>query len=349
MNFTQKYIATLTKLLNYKTRLYNVDFDQSWIKLLLKKRLSLFFAVVNEVIGGAYNNYLPIAFAGILRHRNYGLLPWIVAGYIILEILNRFAVQYFLNTKLLLEQSIRNSAYRFFLTTDPIHHSTKSSGKIISLIETGCSDIYQAVNIAVSFILPDAVAYLTIAIVLFQYDLTLGLFSLGFFCLTVFINYSYSIYHRHNLHPLISEQIENSRAIATENLSQNAVIRASFATMEQIQYSNYNFAKEVDLKSTLWFSSQLKNTFLRSLFIFAAFVVISRIFGLLDTQAIPLESAIAIIGVYLTSSYRSLGIGDNIAMLNEKISSVDRMYKFIREFGQPSYAVIDKRVITKEN
>jgi ABC-type multidrug transport system fused ATPase/permease subunit len=342
-NFSKRYLAFLTKFLNYNTKLYDVDFGKSWIDLCKKRKFSFVISFLNEVIGGAYNNYLPIAFAGILKYRNYGLLPWIIAGYIVLELFNRFAVQYFLYTKMILEQSMRNSAYQFFLTTDPIHHSTKSSGKIISLIETGCSDFWHIMHLATSYILPDVVGYLTICVVLFQYDIILGLFSLGFFCVTIVINYSYSMFHRKNLHPLVSEQIEASRAIATENLSQNAVIRSSFATIDQIQYSEQNFTQEVDLKSTIWFSGQLKNTFIRCLFITAAFIVISRIFGLLDTQIIPLETAIAVVGVYLTSSYRSLGIGDNIALLNEKISSTDRMYNFIRDFGQASFPTLDQK------
>jgi ABC-type multidrug transport system fused ATPase/permease subunit len=343
MSFTTKYINFLTKLLNYKTKLYDVDFNQNWGRLFLKRKFSFFLAISNEIIGSAYNNYLPILFATIIVQKNYSLMPWIVLGYIVLEFFNRFAVNHFLYTKLVLEQSVRNSAYRFFLTTDPIHHATKSSGKIITLIETGCSDLYQYYNIFTSYILPDLVAYITVCVVLFTYETTLGLISLGFLAITIFVNYIYSVYHNKNLHPIVAGHIEDSRSIATENLTQNAIIRSSFASIEQIEYSQRSFSREVDIKSVIWFSSQLRNTALRTMFIIAAFIIISRIFWLLEMNLLPIESAIAVIGVYLASSYKSLGIGDNIWLLSEKATSVNRLYNFIREFGQASYSVLDEK------
>jgi ABC-type multidrug transport system fused ATPase/permease subunit len=343
--FTQNYLNNLTQFLNYKTKLYNVDFNNHWLELCKKRRFSFIITFFNEAIAGAYSNYLPIAIAFVLQSKNYNLLIWLVVGFLVLEVFNRYAVQQFLYTKMILEQSMRNSAYRFFLTTDPIHHSTKSSGKVITLIENGCSDFWQVCQIFVSYIMPDIVAYLTIAFVLFGYDYLMGAVSIIFFLVIIALNYYYSVYHRRELHPLIKTQEENSRAIATENLAQNAVIRSSFATIEQIKDSEDNFTAETDIKSIIWFSSQIKTTIMRMFFILMTFFIIYRIFGLLDIGKITLESAIAVVGVYLYSSYRSLSIGDNISLLNEKISSVERAYKFIRSFGQPSYPVVEKGVV----
>ena len=124
-----------TTLFNYfqigrKLPIKPVDFEKPWPRILLLRKYRYGLALVSQIIQSAYENLMPIFLtSGFIEQR----LDWVVlaiGGYALLELLNRVVFVNFLIAQNTVGVSYFTAAYGFFLTTYPINHSTKFSGKI---------------------------------------------------------------------------------------------------------------------------------------------------------------------------------------------------------------------------
>lgn len=65
--------------------------------------------------------------------------------------------------------SISYNANRYFLTVDPVNHSTRSSGKIIAKVVRGSESVEDFLDFIIYDILSALVRFITVIAVLFYY------------------------------------------------------------------------------------------------------------------------------------------------------------------------------------
>ncbi len=235
--------------------------------------------------------------------------------------------------------NIVHAANSYFLKVDPIYHTTKNSGQIISKIERATT-AYLDFDIGLVFnILPNIIGILVGSLSLFYYNLQLGL--LGLFSSLLIL--STSIYLRVFNNIVFRDKViaieDQSKSLTVENLNQMIFIRSAFATIEQDNLSSELSKKSAAIRGTFWMTSSFTDMSLFFVQIIFALLITYFISYLVKFQNLELIDSIAVLTTYLTGTSRVVGFGSNIKRLIEAEYKIRDLFIFIRTFGKQTFPV----------
>ena len=234
------------------------------------------------------------------------------------------------------------NSHKFFLVVDPIFHTTKSSGQIISKVERASKSYVQMIN----FFLEDAVniiiSFVTIIIVLASFNYKLGLISGFAFIVLACINALLSFVNSKSLIKKLIRAQDQKSIVNTENLSQNALIRSSFATTEQ-DHKMLKFTKKLMVESSIvWFGSGISITINRVLFLISTMILSFTILDLVKNSEMTAVTAVALLVTFLSASGAVLTVGNVIRNITEKYFEIIDLWDFIQGFGSQTFPVLDQ-------
>ena len=338
------------QIYNFLSRHYNfnkhmkilpVDFDKPWWVLISKQKLAfglmITFAIVDSVFGTVFPILIGIAIATV----NWQLLLIIILARIGLSLLS--GVIGYISTVFQFKsaQSIAYSANLFFLTTDPVNHSTKSSGQIISKINRGSSRYEAFLEMLGTELIPTIINLITVPIILFRFQYSLGLSSIAILIVVATVSSAGIMTQTRVFEPKIIVADDEQNALAIESLQQAPYIRYCFATIEQ---GKRLYRTTVDLMTTGANSWQFDRSvgILTQVLSYSGMIWISwQIFALLQARVIDPITAAALIISYYTSSERMVFAGTYVRNLNINLYQIQDLFTFIRGFGKASYPVLE--------
>jgi len=339
----EKYFNFFRKLFKYDQTMgfVVVDFNKPWWYLLWQQKVVVALNVLNVLIYSIIATLSPILLAQIFVSRNIWNLVMLIFGLILIRFVN-FALFYFDPVlRLQSSKSIENSATNFFLTVDPINHSLRSTGQIVSKVGRGSNGFDTFLDI-LSFDLLNLFGMIIGVIIAFcqinTFYALLVAFLIGF---VSFINW-FLFMARTRLfrkHRILSD--DASKAISLETLQQTQYIRAVFGTTEQsakVQKSQFNamVTAAVNWRMAGYIVSFSQVVFLLSLLLVC--VLLIQLPGL-DTTI-----ALALILSYFQVGNRLNFVGQSFGRVVNSIDDIKDLFEFIRDFGKQSYPVLETSV-----
>jgi ABC-type multidrug transport system fused ATPase/permease subunit len=341
-----KYYDFLTKLFRFenKIKLYPVDFARPWYNVFWHEKIKFGLVFIIEILQAVYEAVLPLAVGYAILESKFEYVWWILGIYVGLEILNRIALYLWHLATGNTQSSILIAMQSFFLTTDPIHHATKSTGKIVSKIQAaGGRDFMVMMGTFMFEILPVIVTYFTTTIVLIRFDLRIGLVALGFFVVITVVSSFLRYFHTVSLNRPWIEARDRYSANQVENLTQNALIRSTFATPEQINKSIGLINKTIAVRNIRNQGNSVNVFIMRILYMISVLAIAYMTFELLKANQITSILATTLLLTYINGSRQILKIGDLIAQVTESKANIEDMYQFINKFGKSSFPVLETK------
>ena len=339
--FHQRYFDTITKFLNIESKIKfrEIDFDKPWWQVYgwtKFKNVAILLTVIGE---SGFLTALPLILTYLIKNPEIHNYFIVLAMAFVLTVL--FVFGYFMSTiwECVISNNIVHAANSYFLKVDPIYHTTKNSGQIISKIERATT-AYLDFDIGLVFnILPNIIGILVGSISLFYYNLQLGLLGLFSSLLILGISVYLRVFNNVVFRDKVIKIEDQSKSLTVENLSQMIFIRAAFATIEQTTFSSQLSKKSAAVRGTFWTTSAFTDMGLFFVQVSFALLITHFISYLVRFQNFDLINGIAALTTYLGGTSRVIGFGSNIKRLIEAEYKIRDLFLFIRTFGKQTFPV----------
>jgi ABC-type multidrug transport system fused ATPase/permease subunit len=351
MNLETKYYEFLSRTFRFDTKIkiYPVDFDRPWYWVFGNERIRLSLVLIFQIVNDIFDGLLPLLIGLAIESRSVRTFSYLILVYFVLETVHRFAIYHWHILLGNIQSSVLNAVQVFFLTTDPIHHSTKSSGKILSKINAGAGQGFLATLVSIFFdILPIVLTYFTVAITLLFYNFKIGIVAVVFFVIITLTSSFLKYFHSKSLKKPWIKVRDDYMSVQTENLHQNALIRASFATPEQLTEFKEKLNDVIAVRNIRSQGNSLNTYFMRTLYCISITVVGTLLFQSLNAGEISTILATTLLLTYYNGSRSILKIGDTISSITESIGDTTDLFEFIREFGRQSYPVVEENALMQK-
>jgi len=326
--------------LDKKGQLAVIDFTKPWWSVFTQRKLFLAFILSGRIIASVIITLLPL-FIGLAisskQALSFGLLflVWICSDswrYITLYFTSKFVAS--------IISGLRYSAYRFFLTVDPIYHATKMTGEIFGKIER-CAFAYEEfIDASVYAILPILVGITTVIISFFTLNLVLGSIALFFLLFLAILNISMILFNSLAFEKRVIDADDSVKASSMESLVQIQFIRSYFATNEV----------NTELKGKSRFFMANDGTYYIS---FHTAIYISRLFYAFSLCALGLYvlymikqgtisgmAGTTFLVTYVHGTYRIIKIGKRTQKFVRSITRIKDLFHFIHYFGKQTFPVL---------
>lgn len=319
-----------------------VNFSKPWWQPFTNQKLYCTFILIGELIVNAYKTYTPIFISTAYETRSFNKLIIIFVcwlGIIFLE----YLVRQFNNIlELKTMYSVQMSGHSFFLTVDPIYHSKRSSGAILSKIARATRGYEEILDRIVLDILPITITSIAAIINIMNFDFWIGLII--FLSLSVIITINILGLTKIIIpieHDVLARD-DLARTVALENLTQIHLIRSSFAT-ESINQKYIESEKKVMFQEGLqWVNSENLYGIVKALYILTIAGLCFWLLKMINSNQTSTVVAFAILMTYMKGTASIIKIGKPIRKIAKSLIRIKDLFKFIQQFGKQSFPVLDK-------
>jgi len=348
-NNQDKFYNFVDKQERFKQRvkIIPVDFEKPWWNIILQQKRLISFAMFSQFIGSVFDSLFPIFLATAVNNLDIQLFLIVLGVKLaiiwIYNIMLRFNAVFQIQTM----GSVELSANQFFLTVDPIFHTMKSSGKIISKIGRGSSS-YEDILDLISFdLLSIVTSLITVSIAMFTFGWQLGLTSLGFILFIGMFNIVAQIFRTKTFQPRRIKAEDRFKAVSVETLLQAPFVRAIFASNEQLEKTKRLEIESMTKQGNAWMAGTYVNVITRTIYTLS--VVTIGIMTLLQakTGGISPIIALSIILTYSNGTAGILTVGNNVKRLTTALSNITDLFDFIRGFGKQTFPVLEENTKLK--
>lgn len=341
-SFSQKYFPILYRFLRFEkvAKLHSIDFKRPWWRVVLHERLAIGLILVDEILLSAFLTSLPAVLSIVVTQGRYGLFQWMMVSWIGLLGLGSWACYLYCAA---LARTIWSTAFQatiFFLTVDPIYHSTRSSGQIIAKVNRGSEAFEDLVDTAVFDVVGILTSLSTIVITFFVFNSTIGWFALAAMFIAIGLSTTNQIIYNRIVSPAWIKQDDTTKAINIESLQQVAHIRAAFATQEQVGKLGAEAKRALATVATVWYGGITASQSVRLLYILSIWIIGNQILQLVQTGNLSQVSAIALLGTYFGGLNLIVRLGRSVERFSDRLSRITDLFAFIRGFGQRTYPVL---------
>jgi ABC-type multidrug transport system fused ATPase/permease subunit len=349
--FQTQYSNFFTKLYNYKNRIKMrpVDFTKPWWAIVWQQKAIILMLILTFGLVNFYDSIMLVWIAQALESQDLKQLIWIIGGRIVLI----FVVAFVLNFNPILQmvsiQSVFYSANKLLLETDPIFHTTKSSGIIISKANKGSAAYEDVLDIITFEILPLFISVITTVFILFSYNGRIGLVSALMVIIFTSISLFWTSFNNRVFKPICIEAEDKLSEIAVESMQQTTYIRSTFATKEQLNQINSSIGDYTTKEATRWQASGFGYLVLRALFFGSILVISSMILIEIQLKSISVTTGLALVTTYFISLSNIRNIGEQIKRLTASHSRITDLFEFMRTFGKQTFPVLDENQIMTKN
>ena len=323
-----------------------IDFKKSWDTTLFQEKTTILLIALGEIVSALFHTLLPILLGAVMSKGRLDLLLSLCIFWFIL-----YCTHYWLRiisgkVQLSIIYSVYTSAHAWFLQADPIYHTKRSTGTILSKIDRAARS-YEALFDAFVFeLIGILIGAVTVTVSAFLYNKTVGLLVLIFLLVlgSLIITLSLKIMHPKEKEWLKAD--DRSRALSVENLNQASLIRASFASNEMndrlIQASKNSMLKE----GVFWFTHIKIYLFMRILYILSISLLALFLFYEIQAGRISSAVSIGIVLTYIQGTREILRLDKPMREIVKGITRINDLSAYMDTFGKKSFPVLKKELCT---
>ena len=332
-NFLEKLFGMVGKI-----KIHPVDFNLPWYSIYKKYWVRLGVSLMVEIINWTFFTTLPLMIIYIIKNQNLNWAIILSLVFISLSIIQQIHIKFYTQTVASIIRSVSNSAYIFFIKVDPVHHTTRESGKVISKIDRAVIAYENNTDNLVFSIIPYLVQIIVILVSFINYDFIAGIVAGSSLVFLLIISTVGQIFIAKSVIPKDNDQGDIQSQVEVESLQQVALIRSSFATPEHIQKLKKTNIRTGEVQATVWTSFTFTGFFPRIIFGISFLCVILLIFNLINNSSLDVLTAIALMTMYV-STYEIINAGRYIQWTVSNIERIKNLYTYIQEYGDSSYPV----------
>ncbi len=319
-----------------------IDFDEPWWKIITQFKWKLSGVLVLRGVFEVVNTLIPLFVAWAISTAEFSNYLWVIAAMAFLAVEGIIMEYLYAGALSSVISSLSASCNKFFLSVDPIHHTTRSSGQIISKVTRGSSSYEPLLDIGIYDLWRTIMGILTVTIALGVISPLLGvtagilmliILSLGVLNSTMIVK---------QIAQFRIKEEDALKAVTIENLQEVLLIRSTFATDIQIHkaYSQANQVARHQVNSWTFHTLVFQVSWI--VYVVALTVIGYLIFELLGQGVIESITAIALLTTFVDGSARLLFTARRLGRFVEKMNDIQDMFRFIREFGNQSFPVTEK-------
>ncbi len=343
-SFENNYYSFFERMYN-QVNLVNINqinFSQSWLQVFWSHKIPLFISLLLWSIANVWDGAALVLIGYVFSTGNNSALILILILYLIRYLLSGISLYLTVGVEKSIIYSIKNSASNFFLSVDPIHHSTKSSGQIQSKIDR-CADGYQDIIINVLFkLLPAIISPITSLVILFNFDYRIGIISSSISLIMVVCTYAATKLNTKIVVPKVIKKEDDFKKSQIESLYQNTYIRSVFGT-PQASLNSTNFSLSAAYGAAVSnFSSIFYMTISRAILWVNILFVGIMLFESIKSSNSELAVTVAAFSAFIMSQNAIVDLGLYIDRFVKAVFGVKDLFKFINNFGEQTFPVLDK-------
>jgi ABC-type multidrug transport system fused ATPase/permease subunit len=342
-NVSKKYFHFLRSFYKLDTRIKSipVDFAKPWFQVYLDQKWRVLIALFMWCSALAWDTIGTLVIAYSIQQKSTWLFSLALLGYFIRFTLSYIALTLAIYVEKNTNLSIQYFATKYFLTVDPVFHSTRSSGQVISKVARG-AEAYNTFGVIVIFSVSAVVMSTIISTtILFISSPVVGFVGLSINLIFGAIAVLAILNSNRALNPRKIEKEDEQKALQVESLQQISLIRSSFGTIEQAQKVSKNalitgiYTGTKDLGTTSIFTAVL--------YLLIGGVAIIGFLLLNQVQLNKLDPIIAVgmITIYIDSLNKIMNLSNQAEKLITSMSNAQDLFTFIRGFGRQTYPVLE--------
>lgn len=329
------------------SNLIEVDFDKPIWDIYKSTKGLLFIVSICVLIREIATALLPGVLVFIILSQSFSSLVYLAILALVVTIV--FYLEYYFAAILLnkLTFSVHFSAQKFFLTTDPINQSTRSSGQIISKVERGSNSVSTLVEVSFVDLLPMVATMLASLIPLYFFDFKIGFWLSVFLVIIVIFNTYFRLYVVDKFQPIGIKFEDIFKAVSVENLSQVMLIRSVFSSEDQIKKQSNNGKNAASKWATVW--QLLHSSDLIMYFLSYVSIAVLSWYLLTNPNIFSQEVAVALVTNYIFAINKLSLAGSRIKKFAVNKANLEDLFKFIRNFGKQTFPVLENEKLTINN
>jgi ABC-type multidrug transport system fused ATPase/permease subunit len=232
------------------------------------------------------------------------------------------------------------SGYQYFLTVDPISHSTRSSGQIISKINRASNAYYKIMDLVIYEILPVIIALVVTLAFIFSYSLTIGLVIFVIITVAIIINTAgFNIKNQFAKRKRIDSQ-DKADVINIESMQQATYIRSTFNTLNQIENIEKTNLVAFETDAVGWRMSAIVITSTQILGYLGLFILGASLLGKIDNILLT-----AILVSYMNLLSELYGIGRIVDSMITIYQDITDFFDFAKKFGTQTIPINNEDLI----
>jgi ABC-type multidrug transport system fused ATPase/permease subunit len=178
-NFTRKYVSFFTKYLKAEkdVKLLEVDFDKPWWDIIFQQKIVFGLLLILVGLVNFYDSIIMIWISQALDQKSLSLLTVVILGRVLIAFLFIYVLKWNPIFQLNTVNSVNYSATKRVLEVDPIFHTTKSSGVMISKINKGSSSFEGFLDVVTHELFAILIGVCTTVFALTGYNFSLGVIA----------------------------------------------------------------------------------------------------------------------------------------------------------------------------
>lgn len=341
--YQAKYYNLIDRAENFEKRikLLPVNFEKPWWDIIFQQKAATIYIFSVQFIWSVFDALFPIMLGFAVTELSLTLFLAVILARLILSLF--YSAMFSYNTVFQIQtiNSVEYSANEFFLTVDPLFHSTKSSGQIVSKVNRGSSSFESVMDIITFDMIGIVTGITTIIITMFAFDFRLGLISLFFLSAMTIFNIFGQIFNSRTFQPLRIAAEDKFKAVSLETLLQAPFIRAIFASNEQTRKSKIAIKNSMIKEGNAWQAETHINTATRAFYIISVAIIGYLILIQAQNGILAPALAFSIIITYTNGTQNILYVGNKVKRLTTSLSNINDLFDFIRGFGKQSFPVLD--------
>jgi ABC-type multidrug transport system fused ATPase/permease subunit len=316
----------------------DIDFDRHWSHVFFLQKKYLSALILQQLQYSIVITGFPLFLAYGVAQNRFDLIIAFLSSFVVMRVVTHWLFRYHPPYMLNSSESVLIKSYEKLMLVDPEHHSTRSSGQIISKISRGSQSILAIEEIFIFDLIPFFFALVTVVIALSLVSATVTVILLVAFVILILFNYiGFAL--RSQIHsPERQKAQDRSTAANVESMQQVQYIRSANITQDQLdtmkQLGKCHMVNRAGgWRWAGWFMATTQIMF----YLVAIGVVI--VLWRLDLQSallLGIMYSIISLGSALFSAGRSLD------KLIHSLDDLNDLWNFINNFGEQTYPVIEE-------
>jgi ABC-type multidrug transport system fused ATPase/permease subunit len=341
-NLADKYYQWWMRLADFKSkvRLYAIDFKKPWWSIIAKQKKYITYIILAETIDNIFYYVIPLSIGYLIATKQLSYFFIFIIGWLIAISIEYLALYYSSIVHMQTGHSILYSAHQFFLTVDPIYHTTRSSGKIIGKIDRGVNAFEEFIDLIAFELLTTIIGLATVTIAFFKFNTKLGLLALSIIIFIGIFNTVLQFLSTQAFEPRVIQASDKLNAVSLENLSQISYIRSCFASNEIDQTLRGSNISMMDTTGTSWLAFSALSFATRFAFILGILILGSYLIMLIHEGKLSIEWGSALLITFINGSYETMRVGKKIKRFLKAITRIKDLFSFIKDFGKQTFPVL---------
>lgn len=342
--FAEKYYSWGMQKTGFSKSLkfFIVDFDKPWWKIVTAKWPLWFVILSGRVVSSVFITLVPL-FVGIAFKEGLNYNFWLLSIFWFFVETWRFITVYLFNIEQArITYGLEYSAYRYFLTVDPIYHAMRTSGRLFAKIRRGSHAYEDLLMVFVYELLTIFTGTITVIGSLFVLDRTVGFISLIFLFFLSTFNIATILFNALSFEKNLIKADDDMKTVGMESLVQIELVRSSFAADQQNKEIRQKSRLAASILATHWVSFASAMFVLRIAYGLSVSVLGIYILSLIKNDAISVTLGTSFLATYIHGSYRIMRIGEKAQKVLRCIIRIQDLFDFVRTFGLQTFPVLEE-------